>query len=104
MAEFRTVALITQLREGEVLGVELDDRKIALYLLGGEVVATTDVCPHAECQLSEYGLVDEEEIECSCHGSRFSIHSGANTGPPAQDPLDVYPVQVSGENVMVEIG
>jgi len=79
--------------------------KIALYLLGSQVVATDDECTHAGCLLSEDGVVEgEEEVECSCHGSRFNIRTGANTAPPATEPLGTYPAEVIGDDVLVDVG
>ena len=45
--------------------------------------------------LSE-GDVEGCEIECWLHGSRFDLRTGKPTGPPATEPVAVYPVQVDG--------
>ena len=56
--------------------------------------------------LSE-GEVDGCTIECWLHGSRFDLRTGQPSGPPATDPVPVYPVQVEGDGddavVLVDI-
>jgi 3-phenylpropionate/trans-cinnamate dioxygenase ferredoxin component len=102
--ELRRVASISDLREGEVSLIEVDGRSLAVFLTGGRPVVTDEECPHAGCPLSEFGVIEGNEIECSCHGSRFDVSTGAVLAPPATDPLTIYPVEVRGEDVMVDIG
>ena len=103
MADFHKVATLSELKEGEVLGVEVGGERIALYKLGEELFATTDICTHDECHLSENFSVESEEVECTCHGSKFDIKSGEVVQPPAFEPLQTFSVKVEGEDVLVEI-
>jgi len=89
--------------EDRVLGVEIEGRKVALYLVDGAVFATDDECPHVGCLLSEEGVVDGAEVECSCHGSRFVIATGETTMAPATTPLPVYAAEARGADVLVDI-
>jgi biphenyl 2,3-dioxygenase ferredoxin subunit len=86
-----------------VFGVEVEGQGVALYLIGEQAYATSDECPHAQCLLSQAGYVDGEEVECTCHGSRFRIDSGANVAPPATEALVVYPVTIEGGDVLVDL-
>ena len=52
--------------------------------------------------LSE-GDVDDCTIECWMHGSRFDLRTGKPTGPPATEPVSVFPVQVTGDDVLIDI-
>jgi 3-phenylpropionate/trans-cinnamate dioxygenase ferredoxin subunit len=52
--------------------------------------------------LSE-GDVEDGQIECWLHGSRFDLRSGKPTGPPATTPIAVYPVQINGDDVFVSV-
>jgi 3-phenylpropionate/trans-cinnamate dioxygenase ferredoxin component len=65
------------------------------------VFAIHDVCSHADVPLSD-GEVDDCEIECWLHGSRFDLRTGKPTGPPATTPVPVYPVRVDGDDVLVD--
>ena len=52
--------------------------------------------------LSE-GDVEDCEIECWLHGSRFDLRTGKPTGLPATEPVAVYPVTVEGDDVLVDV-
>ena len=93
----------SDLQEGEILGVEIGGKKLALYLIAGKVYATDDECSHVGCSFSKDGAVDGLEVECLCHGSRFIIPTGETTAPPAFDPVAVYTVEVQADAVMVDI-
>ena len=64
--------------------------------------AIDDTCSHANVSLSE-GDVEDGEIECWLHGSRFDLRSGQPTGLPATAPISVYPVKIDGDDVFVSV-
>lgn len=63
----------------------------------GEFHAFTSVCTHAGCPVARVG----SEIECDCHGSRFSIEDGSVTGGPAPSPLAAVDLTVSGDRIVL---
>ncbi|WP_272944053.1 non-heme iron oxygenase ferredoxin subunit [Actinopolymorpha alba] len=84
------------------VGVVVDGVPVAVVRSDDEVHAIHDVCSHAEVALSE-GEVDDGEIECWLHGSRFDLASGRPTGLPATEPVPVYPVKIDGDAVLVDV-
>jgi Rieske Fe-S protein len=54
------------------------------------------VCPHAGCNVSK---VENGNIVCPCHGSRFSLE-GAVVQGPATDPLEAKAVSVQGDSIV----
>ena len=102
---FERVCALSEVPEPGSLRVELDDVDIAVVRFEGEVFAIEDVCSHAEVPLSE-GDVEEfhgaPTIECWLHGSCFDLRTGEPTNLPATEPVDVYPVRVEGEDVLVD--
>lgn len=68
----------------------------------GDIHAIDDTCSHANVSLSE-GDVEDGEIECWLHGSRFDLRSGRPTGLPATAPIAVYPVKIDGDDVFVSV-
>ena len=90
------------LREGEVLGVDIGGRSVALYDVDGEIFATDNICTHAYARLSE-GWLDRNEIECPLHAGRFDIKTGAATSPPCVDPVKTYEVRVAGDEIQVRL-
>ena len=103
MADFRKVAKYSELEEGKITAVSVDGNPIALYKIDGHIFATFDTCTHDECSLEDFGKIEGDEIECTCHGARFRIKTGEVTRLPAVSPLKTYRVEVEGEDVLVEI-
>jgi nitrite reductase/ring-hydroxylating ferredoxin subunit len=103
MAEFKKAVALEDLKDGEVKGVKLDNEEIALYRVGDEVLATTDICTHEQCIISDNYYLEGEEVECTCHGSRYNIRNGENTQPPSAEPLKIYPTKIENGEVFVEV-
>jgi naphthalene 1,2-dioxygenase system ferredoxin subunit len=90
------------LGDGEVIGVIVDGREIALYELDGDILATDDICTHAYAKLSD-GWMERGEIECPLHAGRFDIRTGKATAPPCIDDLKTYPVRVEDGEIQVKL-
>jgi len=86
---------------GAVIQVDVADKDVAVVHTGDEWYAIYDECSHAAIPLSE-GDVEGCEIECWLHGSRFDLRTGKPTGPPATEPVAIYPVKVEGDDVLVD--
>jgi naphthalene 1,2-dioxygenase system ferredoxin subunit len=90
------------LADGDVIGVVLAGREIAIYQIDGELFATDDVCTHAYAKLSD-GWLDRGEIECPLHAGRFDVKTGAPTSPPCVDAVKTYPVRVAADDIQVKL-
>jgi 3-phenylpropionate/trans-cinnamate dioxygenase ferredoxin subunit len=86
---------LADLRPNQPRRVVIDGVPVALVRVGDEVFAVGDICSHAEVSLSE-GEVSGCQIECWLHGSRFDLRTGEPSGPPAFEPVPVYPVEIEG--------
>ena len=102
MGKFFKVATKAEIADQSAKLVEIGDKRIALFNLGGRFYALDDTCPHAEGPLSE-GSIEGEDVECPWHGSRFNIKTGAVTAPPAVDNVARYNVRVTGDDIEVEV-
>lgn len=96
------VGKINDIKEGSLKKVMIGSDPVALYKVDGGIYATTNICTHEQCELDENHTIQGEEVECTCHGSRFNIKTGANTLPPAAEPLKTYHVSIEGDEVFVE--
>ena len=100
---FVRLAELSELEPNQGHRVELgDEEAVALIRTGDGVYAVIDVCSHEEYPLSE-GWVEDHTIECALHGSRFDLVTGDPDSPPAVRPVQVFPVQVDGEDVLVDL-
>ena len=100
MEGFSKVAQRSEITAGALKLVEVGGEQIVLADLGGTVIAFSNVCTHADCDLA-YGALDGEEIECDCHGSVFNVVSGEVLQGPATERLPVFAVRVDGDDVLV---
>ena len=100
MSEWTEVARVEDIAPGEHRVVDVDDVMVAVFNLDGEFHAIEDVCTHDGSEISS-GCVFDDEIECPRHGARFSIRTGEVTAPPAYEPVDTFPVRVSGGMIQV---
>ncbi|SRR5579883_1429849 len=90
------------LAEGDVLGVIVAGRDIALYDLDGQVYATDNICTHAYAKLSD-GWLDRGEIECPLHAGRFDVATGKATAPPCTDDIKTYQARVAGDEIQIKL-
>ena len=100
---FQPAVHLDDLPDVGAVQVDLDGRRIAVVRAeDGTVHAIDDTCSHAEVSLSE-GEVEDCTVECWLHGSRFDLRTGQPTGLPATQPIDVFPVSIEGDVVLVDV-
>ncbi len=95
---------LADLAPGTAKRIEVASKAVCIVRVGDEVYAIADRCSHENVSLSE-GDIDEEDlvIECWKHGSAFSLEDGEPQSLPATTAVDVYPVVVEGEDVVVTV-
>ena len=101
---FVRLASLSELEPDQGFRVELGDEEAVAVIRASEggVYAVIDVCSHEEYPLSE-GWVEDHTIECALHGSRFDLSTGEPDSPPALRPVQIFPVRVEGEDVLVDL-
>ena len=98
------VCAVDDVEPGSARRFDVEGHRIALVRVADEFYAIGDRCSHANYSLSEGEVLTEErEIECWKHGSTFSLVDGTPQSLPATKPVPVYPVEVSGTDVLVEL-
>jgi 3-phenylpropionate/trans-cinnamate dioxygenase ferredoxin subunit len=102
MSDYQRACALAEVTEASPVPVVLDGVPVAIVRSGDQLHAIYDVCSHEEVALSE-GEVEDGEIECWLHGSRFDLATGQPTGLPATEPVPVYPVKVEGDDVYVDV-
>ena len=95
-------AKLSDIPQGQVRLVEVEDEEIALCNVGGEIFAVANLCTHDGGPLGEGEMVDHQ-IECPRHGARFDVRTGAVTVLPAVLPIPSYEVKVEGDDILIEI-
>ena len=102
MSDYVRACSVTNLRDESAIGVEIDGEFVCIAKSQGEVFALSDICSHADVNLSE-GEVGKGTVECWLHGSRFDLRTGKPIGLPANRPVPTYPVKIDGDDVLVSL-
>lgn len=100
---WRLVARLSELEPEYPKRVEVGAYEIALYLIGGAVYATNDVCSHAYARLSD-GHVEDFEVICPLHGGSYDVRTGQALSEPCTEPIAVFDCRVEGDAVLVKVG
>jgi nitrite reductase/ring-hydroxylating ferredoxin subunit len=88
--------------DNDALEVIQDVHVYCAYRINGKHYVTDGICTHQVARLAE-GYVIDDIIECPMHNGRFHIPTGRVDGPPACEPLRVYPVKLNGIDLMIEL-
>ena len=100
--EFVIVASAKDLKADEMISTEARGKEICVANVGGTFYAIGNRCTHMGCLLSD-GTLGEEKVTCPCHGSTFSIRTGAVVKGPAEKSEPVYEVKVEKDQVLVNV-
>jgi 3-phenylpropionate/trans-cinnamate dioxygenase ferredoxin component len=105
MASAVRVCSVEDVPAGEARRFAVDGRLVAVVNLGDEGFRAVDaICSHEHYYLDEGEVdVDLETIECPKHGSTFDLDTGAARTLPAITPVDVFPVTVTDDDVLIEV-
>ncbi len=89
---------------GHAACVEIDERPVAVFNVGGSFYALDDTCSHALASLSEGELhPDSCSVECPLHGSQFDLRTGDAVSLPAVEPVQVHLVEVRDGGLWVAL-
>jgi len=102
LSEWIKACSLEQVKEGQLFGLTVNEKKILLANLKGKILATDLICTHANADLST-GFLSEEGVRCPLHLSVFNLENGEPQNLPAETPLKVYNVKIDDNEVYVEV-
>ncbi|HEY0935884.1 MAG TPA: Rieske (2Fe-2S) protein [Trebonia sp.] len=76
-----------------------DQKVVVTQPTAGEFKAFSAICTHMGCTV---GSISNGTIDCPCHGSQYSIATGAVVGGPAPKPLPAEKIKVNGSSIILE--
>ncbi|ASW04053.1 non-heme iron oxygenase ferredoxin subunit [Paraburkholderia aromaticivorans] len=88
--------------EGDVIGVTVEGKELALYKVEGEIYATDNLCTHGAARMSD-GFLEGREIECPLHQGRFDVCTGKALCVPLTQDIKTYPVKIENLRVMLKL-
>ena len=95
------VAKVSELRRDGRKLIEINNKKIVLIFLSGEVIAIDAICPHQGGPLYQ-GSIEDKEITCPSHSFSFDLDTGNCINLPGFK-VHKYKTQLDKERVMIEI-
>jgi len=94
-------ARLPDLKSNTCLAVNINGHPLALFSVGSQVYAVDNRCPHMGFPLHR-GSVKDGILTCHWHHARFDLASGGTFDQWADD-VPVYPVEVRGEEIYVDL-
>jgi 3-phenylpropionate/trans-cinnamate dioxygenase ferredoxin component len=102
-ATYEKVCPVSTVLRGGLVAAEVNGTPLAVvHADDGQFYAVYDECSHAQVPLSE-GELEGCTLECWLHGSRFDLRTGTPSGPPATEPVPVYPVDIRDGDIYVSL-
>ena len=101
MSETQTLRL-SQLVEETPIRVDVDGVPVCVVRLGNDVKAVHDTCSHQQWSLADGGMIWDNGVECSLHGSTFDLDDGRPSSLPATKPIPTFAVTVEDDVVAVD--
>ncbi|HEY5064948.1 MAG TPA: Rieske 2Fe-2S domain-containing protein [Xanthobacteraceae bacterium] len=101
---WQKAASLDELRNRDVIAVDVAGTPVALFRLGDEIRATSGSCTHEFASLAD-GFVEAEDgsVECPLHQALFDIRTGRALCAPATADLKVYPVKIDGPDILIDL-
>ena len=102
MPEWIKACEMKELNNSELLGFDLNEKKILISKIRDRVYATDRICTHAYADLST-GFMNEDEgtITCPLHMSSFKLEDGTPQNLPAEEPLKTYRTKIQDNAVFI---
>ena len=72
-----SVATTSQIKEGELLAVKVENQKVILTRVDDKIYAVENKCPHLGLPLAN-GKVCDRVVTCRWHGASFDLTTGEN--------------------------
>lgn len=87
--------------EGTVREADAGGVAVCLANIDGKLHAVGNICPHRGAPLAE-GWIENGNLVCPWHGWTFHLNTGCAEYPEGEK-IDVFPLQIEGSDVLVEI-
>lgn len=100
MAKLHKVCKVSELPDGQVRTIEVEEKCVGVYHQQGQYFAIDDFCPHMGASLSG-GLVEDGTVTCPWHAWRFRLCDGAWADNPRLK-VACYSVSVVDDEIFLE--
>ncbi len=96
------VGTVDSIKPGKMKRITAAGKSLLVCNVAGEFYTIDDMCTHEDASLY-LGCLKGNEVECSLHGGRFNVITGAATSEPAEVALATYRTYLHENIVFVEL-
>jgi nitrite reductase (NADH) small subunit len=95
------VGSLSRLAPGSVMEVSAGEDRYAICNVDGRIHALAGTCPHRGGPLGQ-GAMNGGNLTCPWHAWEFDCRTGAHDYNPAVK-LATFPVQIAGDDILIEL-
>ena len=101
MPEFVNIARVAEVPPGTSRVVEVGERVLAVFNVGGELFVLDNTCKHRGGPLGE-GELEGTTVTCPWHGWTYDVVTGVSPDD-SECAVDKFEVKIEGDSVLVGI-
>jgi len=95
---------ISEIQEGQVISKITPYGPIGITKIKDKIHVFQDECTHDGAPFDNAKIdFSTKEIICPRHGGRFNLETGSATKLPATEALEVYEIEIQGDDVYINI-
>jgi len=99
--QFKKFCKISELPENQGKRFIIDDNEIAVFKIGKEVFAISNICPHQHTALLYDGFIEDGCVVCPAHGWMFELRTGKR--PSGSRGVESYSIKIENDEVFISI-
>ena len=99
--DFVKVADTNDIQPSHMKEVQVDGESICIVNVEGKYYAIGNICTHEGGPLAD-GTLEDYEVECPWHASKFDVRTGEVKEPPASEPEPVYQIKTDGNKILLK--
>jgi nitrite reductase/ring-hydroxylating ferredoxin subunit len=97
--EYTPLARLSEIRERRPIVRIVNGHEIAVFRVGEDVYAVSNVCPHQHAPVISEGPVEAHVVTCPMHGWRYDLRTGRAVDGSGW--LRTFELRIDGESVML---
>jgi nitrite reductase/ring-hydroxylating ferredoxin subunit len=101
VGEYTAIACVADIREHRPCVREINGHEIAVFRVGGDFYAVSNVCPHQHAPVISEGPLDGHVISCPMHGWSYDLRTGRSVN--ASGCLRTYDLRIAGDMLELRI-
>jgi 3-phenylpropionate/trans-cinnamate dioxygenase ferredoxin subunit len=101
LVEYVKVCQLSDIPPGTMYPVDVGESRMIIVNVEGKLYAIDRICSHETADLST-GFLNDSEVTCPLHLSRFDVTTGTVQNPPATENLRIYKVKTEKDNVYLQ--